>query len=129
MEDKPKRDYSYLKKYQFKKGHKPTGHRKKGSLTKKQALTREIFKDILECDPKTGKKLSYEKLVLRLSRIAEGAPRVLLEVLKEVFPPEERVQRVIFQFPEMQVNKQEVSELDDNDTIEGQIVQYELDDK
>ena len=132
--DKPKRDYSHLKKYHFKKGQVVPGRgRKKGiSKEKKKEIGLEIFQEALQTCPNTGKRLTHNQIVQRLSKMAEKSPRVLLETFNRIFGPvqlPEQQARVIFQFPDMQTSKQEVSDLDDKDTIEGQIIQYELDDK
>ena len=133
MDDKkPKRDYSYLKKYQFGQGINKPG-KPKGTRDKKTALTLELLEEALLIDPQTGKRMSAKRLKQMLSKQVWSANnKILLDVLNrklgKVPDRLDQTQRIIFTLdaPEQ---KQLSDDTDKETVIDGEIVQYELEEQ
>ena len=130
MNDKPKRDYSHLKKYHFKKGERPPGAgRKKGSGDKKKLLCIEILQDAIEMDSKTGKRLTTKELTRKISKIYDSNPRLLLDAFSRILGPVptqvEQTQRLIVNIERaepLQASKQ----TDKDNILDADIVQDSL---
>ena len=132
MSDKPKRDYSHLKQYQFKKGHKklPGAGRPKGALEKntKVRIALEVLRDAFNTCPKTGKWLTYKQIRKRLSQGMDQNIKLLLEYIdREIgkIPSEAGSAPTVFIMNPPEGSKQ-VTNLDDNEVIEGEVEQFQL---
>ena len=132
MNEPPKkRDYSHLKKHQFKKGQIVPGRgRPKGLRDRKTELTLEILREALLTDPTSGKFMTAKQLRTMLSKqIWSSNNKVLLDLIQRTLGrvPENinQTQRVIFEIDHGDINKQQTI-TDDNEVIEGELVQFEL---